>query len=106
MKKNVVLISILALAMFSFKNQDAKKENASAVVNKIDGFYIFTDSRPLMAYDSIGIVELGFVTGTQYHTIRTHLIKRARKKFANADGLILDLKKNGIDQCIVIQFKQ
>jgi hypothetical protein len=106
MKKNVVLISILALAMFSFKNEDSKKENASAVVNKIDGFYIFTDSRPLMAYDTLGVVEAGFISGTQYHTIRTNLIKRARKKFANADGLILDLKKNGIDQCIVIQFKQ
>jgi hypothetical protein len=106
MKKNVVLISILALAMFSFKNEDAKKENASAVVNKIDGFYIFTDSRPLMAYDTLGVVEAGFISGTQYHTIRTNLIKRARKKFANADGLILDLRNHGLDQCIVIQFKQ
>ena len=106
MKKNVVLISILALAMFSFKNEDSKKENASAVVNKIDGFYIFTDSRPLMAYDTLGAVEAGFISGTQYHTIRTNLIKRARKKYANADGLILDLRNHGLDQCIVIKFKQ
>jgi hypothetical protein len=106
MKKNVVLISILALAMFSFKNEDAKKENASAVVNKIDGFYIFTDSRPLMAYDTLGVVEAGFISGTQYHTIRTNLIKRSRKKYANADGIILDLRNHGLDQCIVIKFKQ
>ena len=106
MKKNVVLISILALAMFSFKNEDSKKENASAVVNNIYGFYIFTDSRPLMAYDTLGVVEAGFISGTQYHTIRTNLIKRARKKYANADGLILDLRNHGLDQCIVIKFKQ
>jgi hypothetical protein len=106
MKKNVVLISILALAMVSFKNEEDKIDKSKAVVNQIDGFYIFSDSRPLMAYDTLGVVEAGFISGTQYHTIRTNLIKRSRKKYANADGIILDLRNHGLDQCIVIKFKQ
>ena len=105
MRKHVVLISLLAIAMFSFKNEEDKVDKSKAVVNQIDGFYIFSDSKPLMAHDTLGIVQAGFISGTQYNTIRTNLIKRARKKYTHADGLIMDLRLHGLDQCIVIKFK-
>ena len=59
----------------------------------------------MMQHDSLGIVELGFVSGTQYESIRANLIKRARKQYPDANGLILELNKKNIDKCIVIQFK-
>jgi len=33
------------------------------------------------------------------------MIKKARKKYPDADGLILELDKKGLDQCIVVKFK-
>jgi len=73
---------------------------------KIDGILIFSDSKPVMPHDSLGIVELGIISGTQYETVRNNLIKRARKTYPNADGVILNLNKRGLDNCYAIKFKQ
>lgn len=78
---------------------------ATSELLKIDGFYIFTDSKPVMPHDSVGIVDLGFVSGTQYETVRNNLLKRARKTYPHADGIILNLNKKGLDNCQVIKFK-
>jgi hypothetical protein len=107
MKKTLsgfLLCSILVLA-FAFTISEYKPNHSTAETSKIDGFYIFTDSKPVMPHDSLGVVDLGFVSGTQYESIRTNLIKRARKQYPTADGLILNLNKTGLDQCNVIKFK-
>jgi hypothetical protein len=59
-----------------------------------------------MPHDSLGIVELGIISGTQNETVRNNLIKRARKTYPNADGVILNLNKRGLDNCYAIKFKQ
>ena len=58
-----------------------------------------------MPHDTLGVVDLGFVSGTQYDAIRSNLTKRARQKYPNADALILHLQKRGLDKCFVIKFK-
>ncbi|MFZ9588005.1 MAG: hypothetical protein ACO29U_10430, partial [Crocinitomicaceae bacterium] len=78
---------------------------ATSEAFKVDGFYIFTDSKPVLPFDSLGKVDIGFVSGSQYESIRNHLINRSRKKFPTADGLILNLSKKGLDNCLVIKFK-
>ncbi len=93
---------VFALA---FTIHDYKPNHSTAETLKIDGYYIFTDSKPVMAYDSLGVVDLGFVSGTHYESIRTNLINRAKKKYPTADGLILYLNKKGLDKCSVIKFK-
>lgn len=91
--------------ILAFNTNRYEPNQSSAEVSKIEGFYIFTDSKPIMAYDTIGDVYLGFVSGTQYETIRTNLIKRARKKYPTADGIILNLNKKRLDKCVAIKFK-
>jgi hypothetical protein len=107
MKKHLIgfLFGVGISILLAFKVADFVPDASTAEVNKIEGFYIFTDSKPIMPYDSIGTVETGFITGTQYESIRNHLIKRAGNKFPNANGLIMEFDKKGIDKCIAIKFK-
>jgi hypothetical protein len=94
-------MSITILAAFKAANFEPKASTAE--VNKIEGFYIFTDSKPIMAYDSLATVEIGFVTDTQYESIRRSLIKKARNKFPDSNGLIMKFDKKGVDKCTVIR---
>jgi hypothetical protein len=100
-----VLIGVCSTTILAFKITGYEPKPSTAEVLKVDGFYIFTDSKPVMLYDSLGVVDLGFVSGTQYETIRKNLIQRARKKYPTADGIILNLDKKGVDNCNVIKFK-
>jgi hypothetical protein len=58
-----------------------------------------------MPHEILGMVDLGFVSGTQYESVRTNLVKRVRKTYPNADGIILNLNKKGVDNCYVLKFK-
>jgi hypothetical protein len=108
-KKNVLFffLGIGFCSLLSFKlideNQDTSK--ATAEVSIIDGVFIFTDSKPLCQYDELGVVELYFSGDTQYQSVRDNLIKKAKKKYPEADGLIFDFNKKGIDKCVAIDFK-
>lgn len=99
------LIGSSLIIILAFKVAHYEASLSTAEVKKTEGFYIFSDSKPVMPYDSLGVVELGLVSGTQYQSIKSNLIKRARKKYSNADGLIFDLNNKDLDKCIVIKFK-
>lgn len=107
MKKSLLsfLLGCSLTIIFAFNTDNFKPNYSTAEVAKIDGFFVFTDCKPVMLYDSLGIVDLGFVSGTQYENIRKNLLKRTKKKYPNADGVILNLNKNGLDNCKVIKFK-
>ena len=100
-----LLAGICLTGILAFNANKYEPNHSTAEVSKIEGFYIFTDSKPIMPYDTLGDVDLGFVSGTQYETIRANLIKRARKKYPTGDGIILNLDKKGLDKCNVIKFK-
>jgi hypothetical protein len=91
--------------LFAFQWATHSADHSAAQSTMVEGFYIFSDSKPVMAHDTLGIVTLGFVKDTQYESIRDNLIRRARKSYGEANGLILQLSKKGLDQCVVIQFK-
>jgi hypothetical protein len=108
MKYFLALVACFSLlfALISFNKKDKGLPLASARVTQLDGLYIFTDCLPTNQFDSIGSVGLGFISGTQYDNIKTNLIKRTKKQFPEAEGLILKLKKNGLDYGIPIVFKK
>ncbi len=97
------LFGICIATLLAFKEVNFVPDASTAEVNKIEGFYIFTDSKPVMPFDSLGTLEVGFVTDTQYESIRGSLIKKSRNKFPNANGLILMLDKKGVDKGVVIR---
>ncbi|MEY3368311.1 MAG: hypothetical protein RI973_1466 [Bacteroidota bacterium] len=108
MKKYLIgfVLSCCLLALVAFRVVGYEQHFATAEVVKVQGFYIFTDSKPVMPFENLGTVEITFVADTQYESIRNHLIKRARKKFPDADGLIMMFDKKGADKCEVIKFKR
>lgn len=107
MKKHLIgfFFGISVTILFAFKVANFLPNASTAEVNNIEGFYIFTDSKPLMPYDSIGVLEIGFVSDTQYESIRGSFVKKARSKFPNANGLIMKFDKKGVDKCIVVKMK-
>jgi hypothetical protein len=107
MKKSLLsfLFGCCLTIIFAFNIDSFKPNYSTAEVSKIDEILVFSDCKPVMPYDILGTVNLGFVSGTQYETIRKNLIKRAKKSYPTADGIILNLNKNGLDNCNVIKFK-
>lgn len=106
--KFLILSAITGLSLASVFDVNSGKheiKNSTAEVNQMEGFYIFTDSKPVSPYDSLGVVTTGFMTGTQYNSIKKNLVKRARKRYPDADGLILQSKNTSVDRCIVLKFK-
>jgi hypothetical protein len=88
-------------------------QNNISEVNKIQGFYIFTDSQPLAEYEVIGEVSTDKNddkdiknSGGQYQAVRDYLIRSARWVNYQADGLILTMVNGGTDRAIIIKFKE
>jgi hypothetical protein len=102
--QRVLIILFAFLIGFSFK---MKVDRSQAEVNQLGGFYIFVDSKPVADYDYIATVKAGITfTSGQYQPVRDLLIKKARKKYPNGDGLIFTFSNGGIDRVDVIKFKE
>jgi hypothetical protein len=107
MKKQILafIFGMCVTILLAFRGADFTPSASTAEVNKIDGLFIFTDSKPVIPYDSLGSIEIGFVSDTQYESIRSSLIKKAKNKFPYADGILLNFNKKGVDHCVVIDLK-
>ena len=101
------LFSVLIIGM----SLNAFSQSNLAEVNKINGFYIFIDSKPIEDYEAFGEIQSDetdkaiISSGAQYTSVRDNLIKRARLANYTADGLILSLINGGEDKAIMIKFK-
>lgn len=96
----ICLVSVLLIAFIT----DTEKGDL-AQVDRIEGLFIFTDSKPVKSYDYLGTVSISFSSDAQYIGVRDRLISKAKKKYPNAEGVILNLKSGGVDKCDVIIFK-
>lgn len=107
--KRLILIFIAGFAtalLLAFTSASSIINAASAEVNQIDGLYVFTDCTPVAPYDSLGLVTIGFITGTQYENIRRSLIKQVKKKYPDANGLLFRPDKKGVDSAVAIILKK
>lgn len=106
MKTKILLALCLFVSLISF-GQNGK---SLADVNKIKGFYVFVDSKPVAEYESLGEVKVDekdaeVKRSPQYQIIRDNLIKNARAANYTADGLILTFVNGGVDKAEIIKFK-
>ncbi|WP_395804182.1 hypothetical protein [Daejeonella sp.] len=107
LKKNLLAFFIILTYFQGFG------QNNIAIVNKIQGFYIFTDSQPISDYEVVGEVtteshndsEINRSKG-QYQPIRDFLINAARRVNYTADGLVFSLVNGGNDKALIIKFKE
>ena len=107
MKKYFIIIPFVVIALCSFKfAYDVRKNTAE--VAKEEGLFVFVDSEPVTPYEKLGTVGGGtfaVVMNPQYSVVKKALVRKAKEKFENADGVILYLNSNGKDRADVIKFK-
>lgn len=107
MKKNLFfLAAALTLALIATK---PAPETNRAEVNQVQGFFIFTDSKPVSSYKYLGTTQSTghFIgrSGAQYENTRDRLLNKLRKDFPNADGAILHLTNGTADKADAIKFE-
>ena len=109
MKRLIIIISLplIVFLILAFSVVESYTlRNSSAEVNRLEGLYIFTDSKPLKDYDYLGTVKVTIAFDTQYNGVRNGLIRKAKNSYPEADGVILTLKAGGQDRADVIKFKE
>lgn len=82
----------------------AKKNTAEVLIYQ--NLKVFTDCNPVMEYDYLGTVSGTSLTFSgQYEPVRNSIIKKTKKEYPQADGIILHLVNGGVDKADVIKFK-
>jgi len=105
MKK--IIFSVLIIIAVGFSTNHYTSDKATATVNQVQGVYIFIDSKPVAPYDYLGTVDTKGITTSnpQYIVIRDKLIKRIKKDWPAADGVIFSFNAGGRDHADAIKFK-
>lgn len=104
--------TILSLILFITAICGLNAQSNLAEVNKINGFYIFVDSKPTADYDVVGEVKADETdkdiirSQGQYSDVRDNIIRNARMANYQADGLIFTFINGGTDKALIIKFKQ
>lgn len=87
---------------------DCNKKNV-ATVEQVQGIYVFMDAKPVKEFEYLGTVQATgafSVRSPQYESVRDILIKRIKKEYPQADGIILKLKDGDTDKADAIKIKE
>jgi len=105
MKK--IIFSVLIVVAVGFSTNHYTSDKATATVNQVQGVYVFIDSKPVAEYTYLGTVDTKGVvtTNPQYIVIRDRLIKRIKKDWPSADGVIFSFSSGSADHADAIKFK-
>jgi len=108
MKKLIlgILIGVSFTALIGAGVVDYVVNKKTAEVTTIQNLKVFTDSQPVMEYEYLGTISgSNIALSGQYEPIRNALIKKAKKEYPQAEGIILHLVNGGTDKADVIKFK-
>jgi hypothetical protein len=84
---SIISLFMVASALFSFNNPNRK----TAEVRQVDGIYIYYMSLPVDKYESLGEVRTGGVILNKHpETVIPFVIKRVKKQYPNANGVIME----------------
>lgn len=98
-------MSLATILAFTVAKYDPKKSTAE--VEQFQGLYVFVDANPVMEYEYLGTVKSSFSLGDEQYTgVRDRLIKKCKKDYPLANGLILTFKTGGADKADAIKFKE
>ncbi|MBR9859803.1 hypothetical protein GYB22_03460 [bacterium] len=104
MKKSIFLIITFLFILSAFKTDQEVKPNV-AEVDQIHGCYVFIDSKPMKEYEYLGTVKKIMTWGTgQYQDVRDALLKKAKKEYPDANGMIFHFHDGGADEVDAIKF--
>lgn len=86
------------------KFKEGEQNTNQARVNKYQGIATFVDCEPLKKYEYLGSVKSLFASG-QYQPVRDNLIRKTKKEYKGANGLILKLAAGGAELGDAISLK-
>lgn len=90
-------------------------QKSTCEANKIQGFYVFVDSKPVIKYRLISVITSDEFKdknssqkgSQQYSSIRDKFIQLAKEQYKDeADGLIFKLCDGCVDKVTVIKFDE
>jgi len=105
MRNKLLLIVFAGAVLLSSFKIAADYTKASAVVNQVEGIYVYTDCKPVLDYEYIGTIKSSFAGTGQYYQVRNKLLKKCKKEYPNADAIVIRFNTNGVDKADVIKFK-
>lgn len=105
MRNKVLLFVFAGIVLLSSFKIAADYTKASAVVNQVEGLYIYTDCKPMLEYEYIGTVKSTFAGSGQYYQVRNKLVRKCKKDFPYADAIVITFSTNGTDKAEAIKFK-
>ena len=103
MKKPLIILFIIAAVGFTGKAFDY----SAATVNQVEGLYLFIDSKPTNDYKYLGSVKYNNALqgNPQYTVIRDALIKRVKKDWPDANGVLFHFSSGSADRADAILIK-
>jgi hypothetical protein len=113
MKKSILYFAaaiVMAFTIVSFSTFVPYEAGpGTAEVERLHGVYIFTDSKPVQDYEYLGtagnsIGAMIFSSG-QYQPVRNDIVRKLKRKFPEAEGVIFHFNNKGIDKADAIKFK-
>lgn len=101
------LAGMLLTLTFAFNGASDNVDKTMASVQKLDGYYIFVKAEPKAPYEKLGNMESpGMVKSLALNSMLNTFIKKAKKDYPNADGLVFNAAgESGMGSCEVIKFK-
>jgi len=104
-----VVIGICFTALIAAGVESYTVNKQTAEVNKRFGLFVFTDCNPVLEYEILGEVKSSsaLALSDDYGSRRDALIKKAKKNYPNADGVLLYPETDGLSKtrADVIKFK-
>lgn len=109
MKKQVMalLAGVALMSTLAFRTLNYEIKSSSAEVEQMQGLYIFTDSKPVKEFEYLGTEKVGMMLGSpQYAEIRDKLIKKVKKEYPKANGVVFHFGgQGGADRADAILLK-
>lgn len=101
-----IVFGMILTSLLAFDNTSYEPNKATGEVELMQGLYIFTDSKPVLEYEYLGTVKTVFAMDVQYQGTRDKMIRKAKKKYPEAEGIIIHFKSGGTDKGDVIKFNK
>ena len=96
--KKLLLITAILFSINSFAGV-----NDSAIVERIEGIYVFQFSKPLGNYDYQGTVKKLFVISGKPEEMINSLIKKCKKEYPDANAIIITSIDMDKADCITLK---
>jgi hypothetical protein len=86
MKANILIL--VALFLMASTYTESQKPNM-ALVEKVNGLYVFVKSEPVMKFEKLGTVKVAFFSGSnKAGYLLEHLTSRAKENYSNCNAII------------------